>query len=86
MYWKMAVSAWRRVSQRRRQISSALIVLKMERVNATGPSEPATLDGGVIVAIALAAHRRFQAVFAQNLLVVVRTVLAATVAVEDAAP
>jgi hypothetical protein len=25
-----------------------LIVLKMERVNATGPSEPATLDGGVI--------------------------------------
>jgi hypothetical protein len=48
MYWKMAVSVWRRVSQGRRQISSALIVLKMERVNATGPSEPATLDGGVI--------------------------------------
>ena len=86
MYWKMAVSAWPRVSQGHRQISSALIVLKIERVNATGPSEPATLDCGVIGAIALAAHRRFQAVFAQNLLVVVRTVLAATVAVEDAAP
>ena len=71
MYWKMAVSAWRRVSQGHRQISSALIVLKMERVNATGPSEPATLDGGVIAAIALAAHRRFQAVFAQDLLIVV---------------
>ena len=28
MYWKMAVSAWRRVSHVRRQISSALIVLK----------------------------------------------------------
>jgi hypothetical protein len=34
MYWNMAVSAWRRVPQGRRQISSALIVLKMERVNA----------------------------------------------------
>ena len=82
----MAVSAWRRVSQGRRQISSALIVLKMKRVNATGPSKPTTLDGGAIVAIALAAHRRFLAVFAQNLLVVVRTVLAARVAVEDATP
>jgi hypothetical protein len=86
MYWKMAAWAWRRVSQGRRQISAVLIVLKMERVNATGPSEPATRDGGVIVAIALAAHRRFQAVFAPNLLIIVRTVLAATVAVEDAAP
>jgi hypothetical protein len=28
MYWKMAVSACRRVSQVRRQISSALMVLK----------------------------------------------------------
>jgi hypothetical protein len=86
MSWKMAVLAWRRVYQGCRQISSALIVLKMERGNATGKSEPATLDGGVIAATALAAHRRFQAVFAQNLLDIVRTVLAATVAAEDAAP
>jgi hypothetical protein len=28
MYWKIAVSAWRRVSQLRRQINSALMVLK----------------------------------------------------------
>ena len=52
----MAVSALRRVSHVRRQISSALIVLKMERVNATGPREPATVDSSVIVAVTLAAH------------------------------
>ena len=44
------------------------------------------LDSGVVMAIALAAHRRLQAVFAQGLLVAVRTVLAATVAMENAAP
>ena len=31
MYWKMAVSAWRRVSQNLRQINSALMVLKKVR-------------------------------------------------------
>ncbi len=44
------------------------------------------LDSSVIVAIALAAHRRVEAMLAQNLLIVVRTVLAAAIAVEDAAP
>ena len=44
------------------------------------------LDSGVVMAIALAALRRLQAVFAQGLLVAVRTVLAATVAMENAAP
>ena len=47
------------------------------------------LDGCVIIAIAFAAHRRLEAVFAQDLLVVVRTILTApvavAVAVEDAA-
>ena len=42
------------------------------------------LDNGVITALALAALRRPQAVVAQNFLVVVRTILAATVAMEDA--
>ena len=44
------------------------------------------LDGSVIVAIALAAHRRLHVMVAQDLLIVVRTVLAAAVAVENAAP
>ena len=44
------------------------------------------LDGGVIVAIALAAHRHFEAMLAQDFLIVVRTVLTAAVAVEDAVP
>ena len=44
------------------------------------------LDGGVIVAIALAAHRHLEPMLAQNLLIVVRTVLASAIAVEDAAP
>ena len=43
------------------------------------------LDGGVVIAIALAAHRYLEAVFAQDLLGVVGAVLAAAVAVEDAA-
>ena len=42
------------------------------------------LDGGIVVAVALAAHRRLQAMLAKDLLVVVRTILAAAVAVEDA--
>ena len=42
------------------------------------------LDNGVITALALVALRRPQAVVAQNFLVVVRTILAATVAMEDA--
>ena len=44
------------------------------------------LDNGVIIVLALAALRRPQAVVAENFLVVVRTILAATVAMNDAAP
>ena len=40
---------------------------------------------GAIIAIPLAAHRYLEAVFTQDLLVVVRTLLAAAIAVEDAA-
>ena len=42
------------------------------------------LDGRVIIAIFLAAHRCHQPVFAQDLLVVVRTVLAAAIRVVNA--
>ena len=42
------------------------------------------LDGGVIIAIAFAAHRRCQPVFTQDFLIVVRTVLAAPVAMMNA--
>lgn len=42
-------------------------------------------DCGVIVAIPFPTHRHFEPVFAQDLLVVMRTVLAVPVAVEDAA-
>ena len=57
------------------------------------------LDGRIVVAVALAAHRYLEGMFAQDLLVVVRTILAArcpatvclqtvrgAVAVEDATP
>jgi len=44
------------------------------------------LNRGVIVAIALAAHRHLEPMLAQELLIVVRTVMAAAIAVEDAAP
>jgi hypothetical protein len=39
------------------------------------------LDNGVVIAIALAADRRLHPVFAQDFLVVVQTVMAATVAI-----
>lgn len=42
------------------------------------------LDGGIVITIALAAHRYLEAVLAQNLLVIVRTILAAAVCVVDA--
>ena len=44
------------------------------------------LNGGVIVAIALATHRHLEPMLAQDLLIVMRTILAAAIAVEDAAP
>jgi len=85
MYSNKANSTCRLVSQLRRQISSALRVLKMERVNATGPSKHATLDGGIVETIALAAHRNLEVVSAQELLIVVAAILRASVSVVNAA-
>ena len=42
------------------------------------------LDSGVVIAVALAAHRYPESVLAQKLLIIVRTVLAATVGVVNA--
>ena len=57
----------------------------MERVNATGPSKHATLDGGIVETIALAAHRNLEVVSAQELLIVVAAILRASVSVVNAA-
>ena len=43
------------------------------------------LDGGVIIAISFTTHRRFEVMLAQDFLVIVRAVLAATIGVMDAA-
>lgn len=59
--------------------------LKMERMSAIGPSESATLDGRIVITITFAAHGDLEAMLTQGLLVVMRTVLAAPVAMEDAA-
>lgn len=79
MYSKRAISTARRVCQSRRQTSSAFSDLKMKHVNAIGPRKHATLDGRMIIAIALAAHRHPEPMSAQDLLVVMRTVLRAAV-------
>ena len=42
-------------------------------------------DGSVVVTIALPAHRYFEAVLAQDLLIIMRTILAAAIRVLDAA-
>jgi hypothetical protein len=52
-----------------------LIVLKMKWVNATGPSEPATLSHRVVVAVPAPAHRDQDATFAEQGLIVHRAVL-----------
>ena len=44
------------------------------------------LDGGIVIAVAFAAHRRLEPMLTQDLLVVVGPVLAAAIAVEDAVP
>ena len=44
------------------------------------------LDNGIVITIALATHRRLQPLFAQISLVIVRTVLAATVSMENVTP
>lgn len=43
------------------------------------------LDRSIVITVALAAYRHPEALFAQDFLVIVRTALAAPVAVEDAA-
>ena len=85
MYWKMSVSVFRRVCQVCCQISSALMVLKMVSTAAVAIDLEPMAHNGSILAILLAAHRYLEAVFTQDLLVVVRTLLAAAIAVEDAA-
>ena len=85
MYWKMAVSVFRWVCQVCRQISAALMVLKKVSTAALAIDLEPMAHNGAIIAIPLAAHRYLEAVFTQDLLVVVRTLLAAAIAVEDAA-
>ena len=43
------------------------------------------LDGGVIIAISFTTHRRFEVMLTQDFLVVIRTVLRATICVMNAA-
>ena len=78
MYWKMANSASLRVCHDLRQIISALMVLKLD-----GLEEG--LDSGVVIAIALTAHRYLESVLAQKLLIIVGAVLAAAIRMMDAA-
>ena len=42
------------------------------------------LDGGVTIAISFATHRRFEVMLVQDLLVIVRAVLTATIGLMDA--
>jgi hypothetical protein len=63
MYSKMAISACRLVSQDCRQISSALMVLKK-------------VSTAAVVTITLAAHGHLEAMLAQDLLIIMRTILA----------
>ena len=78
MYWKMANSASLRVCHDLRQIISALMVLKLD-----GLEEG--LDSGVVIAVALTAHRYLESVLAQKLLIIVGAVLAAAIRMMDAA-
>ena len=66
-----AISPSRRICQLRRQTSPAFSGLKMERVNVTGPREPATLDGGIIMTVVFPTRRQLEPVLAQQLLIVV---------------
>ena len=86
MYAKIAISACRLVSHDRRQISSALMVLKNVSTIARQTICKANLPrgGGVVVAIALAAHGYLEAMLAQDLLIVMRTVLRPAIRVVDA--
>ena len=87
MYSKIAISACRLVSHDRRQISSALMVLKNVSTIARQAICKANLPrgDGVVVTIALSTHRRLEAMLAQDLLIIVGTILAAPVGMVDAA-
>lgn len=61
------------------QISSDVMVLKMEGVSATGSSEPATLDHRVVVAVPLAAHRDQDAALSKLGLIVDGAVLRSSI-------
>ena len=87
MYAKIAISACRLVAHDRRQISSALMVLKNVSTIARQTICKANLPrgGGVVVTIALAGHGYLEAMLAQDLLIIVGTILAAPVGMVDAA-
>lgn len=72
MYSKMAISACLRVCHDRRH-----------QFSLDGFEE--CFDGGIIVAIALAAHRYLKPMQAQDLLIIMRTILAASIRVVNAA-
>jgi hypothetical protein len=83
MYLATAFSACWRDCQATGQIRSDLMVLKMERVNATGPSEPATFHHRVVVAVPAPAHRDQDAAFSEQRLIVDRAVLRSAVGMMD---
>lgn len=87
MYSKRAISTSRRVCQLRRQTSSTFSDLKKLSTVARQAICKANLPrgGGVVVTIALAAHRHLEPMFAQQLLIVVSTVLRTAIRVMGAA-
>jgi hypothetical protein len=72
IYWNIAPSAWRLVSQRFRQISSALMDLKNVSTMhcLTGDLHRKSADKGIVVAISFSAHRYFEAMLRKPLLIV----------------
>ena len=85
MYSKSATSTSRRVCQLRRQTSSAFSDLKkLSTADLAIVLEPMAQNGS-IVTIAFAAHRYLEAVLAQQLLVVVGTVLRPAIRMMNAA-
>ena len=73
MYWPISLAAWPRDVKALRHTSSDLMVLN------TG------LDHGVIVAVATPAHRRDEAVLADEAPIVGRAILAAAIGMVDQA-
>ena len=73
MYWKMASPVFLRYLARMPPDQSGLDCLEKR------------LDGGVVIAVALATHRYLKAVLTQELLIIMGEILAAAIAVEDAA-